>query len=447
MKNKSDSYLKKVDPWINQIDINKNRSYKKTMLEQIITQDWIKNPATQAVCNMLTANGKQAFFVGGCVRNALMGIPVIDIDMATNAEPYQVMKLARNAGLEVIPTGIFYGTVTVMSDDIPHEITTFRNDMKTDGRHATVMFSETIEEDAKRRDFTMNALYADPDGRIFDPLNGLPDLKARQFRFIGKAEDRIREDYLRSLRYFRFHAWYGFANTGFDRAALTAIAANPDGLKYLSRERISSEMLKILAAPDPVISMAELRKTGVLERILPGASDDYLSRLVVLERDAQVKPDPIRRLSAITNIKGALTLRLPKVELKRLKSMRKCAMCMANAAELGYRYGIKAGLDMLLLRAAFQGQNWNNNAYEDLSHGAEARFPVQSEDLVEAFSGPALGAKLSQLEMRWIASDFRMTREQLLAGQKSLVENNPDVQEVGQAISSESGFSETASGG
>ena len=415
------------------------------MPEKIITKDWIKNPATQAVCNILTKNGKQAFFVGGCVRNALMGIPVTDIDMATNAKPQDVMKLARNAGLKVIPTGINHGTVTVMSNNIPHEITTFRKDINPDGRHATVMFSETIEEDAKRRDFTMNALYADPDGRIFDPLNGLPDLKARRFRFIGKAEDRIQEDYLRSLRYFRFHAWYGFDNTGFDKAALTAIAANLDGLKSLSRERISSEMLKILSAPDPVISMAELRKTGVLEQILPGASDDYLSRLMDSERDAQVKPDPIRRLSAITDIKGTLTLRLPRIEAKRLKTMRQCAMSMTNAAELGYRHGIKAGLDMLLLRTAFEGQNWNNNAYEDLKHGAKARFPVQSKDLVKDFSGPALGAKLSQLEMRWIASDFRITREQLLTGQKSLVENNPDVQEKNQTISSESDFPEIAS--
>ena len=206
-----------------------------------ITEDWITAEATQKVCAALTDDGAQALFVGGCVRNALLGVPVSDIDISTDARPERVMTLAEQAGLKAIPTGIEHGTITVVSHGLPHEITTFRRDVETDGRRAVVAFSDKVEEDAARRDFTMNALYAQPDGTILDPLNGLPDLQARHVRFIGNAQARIREDYLRSLRFFRFHAWYGDAEAGFDTDALAAISSNLDGLAGLSRERVGAE--------------------------------------------------------------------------------------------------------------------------------------------------------------------------------------------------------------
>ncbi|MCK4711369.1 MAG: CCA tRNA nucleotidyltransferase, partial [Marinosulfonomonas sp.] len=172
-----------------------------------ITADWISNPNTQKVCEMLTDAGFECFFVGGCVRNALLGAPVNDIDISTNALPDRVMELAKAAGLKAVPTGIDHGTVTVIADGTPFEITTYRRDVETDGRRAVVAFSDTIMDDAHRRDFTMNALYADADGVIIDPLNGMPDLLARRIRFIEDADLRIKEDYLRILRFFRFHAW------------------------------------------------------------------------------------------------------------------------------------------------------------------------------------------------------------------------------------------------
>lgn len=228
----------------------------------------------------------------GCVRNALLGAEASDIDIATDAHPERVVELAAGAGLKAIPTGIEHGTVTVVSGGIPHEITTFRRDVETDGRRATVAFSDTVSEDAARRDFTMNALYARPDGTLLDPLGGLPDLNARHVRFIGQAKDRIREDYLRSLRYFRFHAWYGDAAAGFDPDALDAIASNLDGLERLSRERVGAEILKLLAAPDPAPAIAAMRGAGVLGAVLPGADDRSLAVLVSLEQAADAAADP-----------------------------------------------------------------------------------------------------------------------------------------------------------
>ncbi|MFY2824105.1 CCA tRNA nucleotidyltransferase [Ruegeria sp. MALMAid1280] len=381
-----------------------------------ISEGWVSDPATQKVCAALTGAGAQALFVGGCVRNALLGAPVSDIDIATDAHPERVMELAQAAGLKAIPTGIEHGTITVVSGGAPHEITTFRRDVKTDGRRAVVAFSDTVEEDAARRDFTMNAIYARPDGTVLDPLNGLPDLLARRVRFIGTAENRIREDYLRSLRYFRFHAWYGDAEAGFDPDALAAIATNLDGLDGLSRERVGAELLKLLGAPDPAPSVAAMRQAGVLARLVPGAADRSLAPLVALEHQAGAAPEPIRRLAAIATPEIAKTLRLSRAQLQRLTRMRDEASGTASIAELGFRYGEKGGMHETLLRCAFLEQPWSEDLRQDLRKGAVADFPVQATDLIPGFTGPALGKKLAELEARWIASGFSLTREDLLGG-------------------------------
>ena len=237
-----------------------------------IDADWLRSQATQKVFALLGDAGHQVFAVGGCVRNSLLNERVRDIDLATDARPERVLGLAKSAGFQAIPTGISHGTVTVLSDGVAFEITTFRRGVETDGRRAVVAFSDRIEDDARRRDFTMNALYADAEGRVHDPLGGLPDLEARRVRFIEDPVQRIREDYLRSLRYFRFHAWYGSAEEGFDPEALDAIARNLDGLAALSRERVGAEVKRMLDASDPAMALAGMRNTGVLAAILPGAS-------------------------------------------------------------------------------------------------------------------------------------------------------------------------------
>jgi len=378
-----------------------------------IDQPWLKDTATQAVCDAVTADGSLLFFVGGCVRNALMGVAVSDLDLSTDAHPEKVMQLAKRAGLKAVPTGIEHGTVTVISSGIPFEITTFRKDVATDGRRATVAFATDIADDAARRDFTMNAIYARPDGSVVDPLGGMADLDARRVRFIGTAQDRIREDYLRSLRYFRFHAWYGDHEAGFDPEALAAIAANLDGLGQLSRERVGSELLKLLSAKDPSPAVAAMRQSGVLLEILPGSDDRALAPLIHFE--AGLVPNSIRRLTALASSEMGEHLRLSKAQMVNWTTLRDQASGSAGAAELGYRLGEAQARDVLLLRAALLEQPLNVNLETDIASGAAATFPLSARDLMPEITGKALGEMLKRLETDWIASGFTLTREALLA--------------------------------
>lgn len=373
---------------------------------------WLTRPATQAVCAALTDAGFQALFVGGCVRNALIDVPVDDIDIATDATPDRVIALAENAGLRAVPTGIDHGTITVVSDHIPHEITTFRRDVETTGRHAVVAFSGDVMDDAKRRDFTMNALYCDPTGRVIDPLNGLPDLQARRVRFIEDANQRIKEDYLRILRFFRFHAWYGDAAQGLDAEGLAAVATHTDGLQQLSRERVWSELGKLLTALDPAPSVAAMRAAGVLASILNGADDTGLAPLIHLEGLTDTRPDPIRRMAVLGG--NADALRLSKVQSRQLAHLRDGMGSIQQPHELGYRLGAAMARDILLLRAAQMGQMMDPTALDMAQQGANARFPVAAADLMPAYTGAALGAKLTALEQAWITSHFTLTKTELL---------------------------------
>lgn len=379
-----------------------------------IAAEWITADHTQAVCTMLTQAGYRALFVGGCVRNAIIGAPVTDIDIATDARPEVVMELAKDAGLRPVPTGIEHGTITVIAGGIPHEVTTFRRDVETDGRRAVVAYATRVEDDARRRDFTMNALYADPSGAVLDPLGGLPDLMARRVRFIEDAAARIAEDYLRILRFFRFHAWYGDDAQGPDQNALSAIAEATDGLAQLSRERMGSEIGKLLSAPDPAPSVAAMRACGVLTRILPGADDRSLAPLVHLEQQAQVGPDWLARLASMTGPEAAGRLRLSRAEEIRLCLLRDGLGSGRNAGELGFRHGIEDARVILLLRAAVMSQPLAPESLEAAAEGAAAVFPLRAADLMPEFEGPALGRELERLKQRWILSGFSLTREELL---------------------------------
>nr|WP_235439092.1 CCA tRNA nucleotidyltransferase [Candidatus Rhodobacter lobularis] len=369
-------------------------------------------PEAQAVFNAL--DKYQVFAVGGCVRNTLLGVPVADVDLSTSARPDQVTAAAELVGLKAIPTGIDHGTITVVSGGIPHEVTTFRRDVATDGRRAVVAFADTIKEDALRRDFTMNALYAQPDGTVEDPLGGLPDLQARRVRFIEDAAQRIREDYLRILRFFRFHAWYGDQSAGLDVDGLAACAANSDGLETLSKERVGTEMLKLLAAPDPAPAVAAMAQAGNLTRILPGADTSALAPLVHLED--RFAPDPIRRLAAIGGQAVPENLRLSKADARKLAQLREAATNTDPPAILGYRLGAEAATDAILVRHALLSEPLPNNLTDQIKRGAQAVFPIKAADLHE--EGPALGAKLRALEASWIASDFTQSKAELLGESK-----------------------------
>ncbi len=373
---------------------------------------WLERPATQAVCAMLVEAGYQAWFVGGCVRNALINAPVDDIDICTDARPETVMELAQKAGLKPVPTGIEHGTITVVSGGIGHEVTTFRRDVETFGRHAVVAFADTMDDDAARRDFTMNALYADRNGVIADPLGGLPDLKARHVRFIGDPYQRIQEDYLRILRFFRFTAWYGNPDLGIDPDGLAACAELSYGISKLAAERLGAEMRKLLTAAEPTRAVAAMAQSGVLMQVLPGADATALGPLVHLEAEAGLTPDPMLRLASLGNCEAATRLRLSKAEARALAELRDSATEGAPAHEIGYRLGAERGLQTMILRAALMGVPMTDGPA--VAAGAAAKFPVKATDLMPAYQGAQLGLRLKQLEKRWIEAQFSLTREELL---------------------------------
>jgi poly(A) polymerase len=368
------------------------------------------------VLDLLETAGHVALFVGGCVRDTLAGLPVKDIDIATDARPDTVQALAEAAGVQAVPTGIEHGTVTLVVRGMPFEVTTFRLDVETDGRRAVVAFSDRIEEDALRRDLTINALYADREGRVIDPVGtGVRDLEQGLVRFVGNAETRIREDYLRSLRYFRFLARFGDPEAGVDAEALSAIAGNLDGLETLAAERVGHEMRRLLGTPDPAPALAAMEQSGALARVLPGADVTALAPLVHLERDAGVHPHWPRRLVAIGGEDVTDRFRLSRTETRELKTLGDAISSAAADAELGYRYGSAAALDAALIRQAMAGQPISDDTAAEIERGAQAEFPVTSADLMPGLQGPALGEKLGDLERHWIASDFTLSKEQLLA--------------------------------
>ncbi|WP_308917665.1 CCA tRNA nucleotidyltransferase [Jannaschia sp. LMIT008] len=372
--------------------------------------DWLEAAPTQAVFALLTDAGHQALAVGGCVRNAALDAAVTDIDLATDARPDRVVALADAAGIRAVPTGIDHGTITLIVDGVPHEVTTFRADVETDGRHAVVAFSDDVATDAARRDFTMNALYARADGTVVDPLDGLPDLRARRVRFIGDPHARIREDYLRILRFFRFTAWYGDPGLGIDADGLAACAELADGLDGLSRERVGQEVRKLLSAPDPAPMVATMERSGILARILPGAEAAPLSVLVHLEDG--IEPAWIRRLALLGG--EADDLRLSKAEARTTQILAKTGRGDVRPFVFGNLLGPSLGRDALLIHSALTGHPVAAEDLELVARGAVAKFPLAAADLMPALTGPSLGEALDDALQAWLLSDGALTKDDLL---------------------------------
>lgn len=379
-----------------------------------LTADWLTSDASKSVTHMLTSAGHEVYFVGGCVRNALMGRPVADLDLATDARPETVMKLAEDAGLKAIPTGIDHGTITVVANHRPYEITTYRTDVETDGRHAVVAFSDTLEDDAIRRDFTMNALYCAPDGTVIDPVGGLPDLHAGHVRFINDPEHRIVEDYLRILRFFRFTAWYGNPDLGIDADGLAACAEHADGLTGLAKERVTGELVKLLSAPDPAPAMASMSMSGVLMRILPGADVSALAPLVHIEGLLDRRANVSTRLAALGPCDVTGMLRLSKAAVTEYDRIRDSAVSGVSVAESGFQLGADMTIEILMLRAAMMGETVAQKDIDAAHRGGAAQFPVSAADLMPAYQGKALGERIKHLQSAWIASGFSMTKADLL---------------------------------
>lgn len=376
--------------------------------------DWLAAAPLRQVMGVLSSAGHRVLIVGGAVRNDLMGLPISDVDLTSDALPDRVMALMRQAGLKVIPTGIDHGTVTVVAQGQPFEITTFRRDVETDGRHATVAFAGSEDEDAQRRDFTINALYATADGQVIDPTGGLADLPARRLRFVGDPDARIAEDYLRILRLYRFWAQYGDPDPAVHDQALMAIRPQVTGLARISHERIGAEMRKLLAARDPRPMLADMAAAGVLAIVLPGADVARGVRLIGLDlAEGATDGTALRRLAALAADDPAGTLRLSRSEDRQLSAIR-AACALPDPGEAAYRHGAAAARDAVLLRRA-DGVPVPTDAQARIDAGAGGRLPVRAADLPH-LSGTDLGRALRQIEDRWIASGFRASRDDLLNG-------------------------------
>ncbi len=397
----------------------------------VAAAEWFRWPGTQAVFACLNREGFEVRAVGGAVRNALLGRPVTEVDFAATAKPEDVIRLAGQAGIKTVPTGIAHGTVTLIAGGVPFEVTSLRRDVETDGRHATVAFGTDWAEDAHRRDFTMNALYADAQGKVHDPLGGLSDLRAGRVRFVGDPAQRIREDYLRILRFFRFSA--GYAVGGFDRDGLAAAIRERMGLLRLSRERVRMELLRILVAPRAGEAIEIMDETGLLLLLLGGvARRTRFERLCGIEAALGLAPDPVLRLAAlgifVEEDAGRLAekLRLSSQEAKELEGFSAISPSISSAygkvalQVLLYKLGPRLYLGRLLLAWADSGAapdegDWRFAAA--LAEGWERpSFALSGADLIALGlePGPALGALLRELEERWAEGGFSADREMLL---------------------------------
>ncbi|MCA0257021.1 MAG: CCA tRNA nucleotidyltransferase [Proteobacteria bacterium] len=409
-------------------------------MKSIAEQAWFHDPALQQVLGLLNADGGEARIAGGAVRNALMGLAISDADIATTLLPEAVMARAKAAGIKAIPTGIDHGTVTLVVEGRPFEVTTLRHDAETDGRRAKVVFGTDWQTDAERRDLTINGLYADGHGQVIDLVGGLADIETRTVRFIGDADQRIAEDYLRILRFFRFFAWYGGGRP--DADGLRACVRGRQGLKGLSAERIWAEMKKILAAPDPGRALLWMRQTGILTDILPETEKwgiDAIPGLVATEGALKWSPDPLLRLAAIIPPDGeriaglAERLRLSKAEAATLAEWAAAPAINPDvtdavfAREL-YRHG-QAGLQrrLRLALSSARAQAVNDDAalmkagrISNLLAQAERferpRFPLTGGDLLKVgiAAGPKVGALLETLENQWVEMNFSLSRDKLL---------------------------------
>ena len=382
-------------------------------------QAWMRADETRAVMHALG----EARFVGGVVRNALMGRPVSDIDIATPLTPDDVTKKLQAANIRAVPTGIEHGTITAVINGKSLEVTTLRRDVSTDGRRAVVAFTKEWKEDSERRDFTLNALYANADGEIFDYHQGIEDLKAGRVRFIGDAVARIREDYLRILRLFRFHAWYGKGEI--DAEALHASAAEKAGLQKLSGERIAKEMLKLLEADDPVPMLRTMAASGILSEVLPGELKiARLERLVAIDNANFFTPDPLLRLAALLpdDAKAASALadrwKLSNVQRERLEDVAGAKekivsyLSIREVRKMLYRIGVQRFKDRTALKWAEDPRESNAIQWRALLAIADAWvrpvFPLTGANVMTAGvpQGPLVGEILAEVEDWWIESDF-----------------------------------------
>ena len=405
---------------------------------------WFEAEEVQKVFAILNGDKQATAIVGGAIRNHLLGSEVNDIDFATTLRPEEVMRAAKKAGQKTIPTGQEHGTITLITGSRSFEITTLRRDVKTDGRHAQVEFGKDWHADAQRRDFTINALYLDHEGYIYDPLdNGLEDIKQRKIRFIGDPVERIREDHLRILRLYRFAAYY--ADEPIDADAIRAVVGQARGLKTLSRERVRDELLKLLAAPNPGWVIKKMQEDHILDLLLATRpAIEKFSKLCEIEKNLGLKPDPLLRLGTLA---GAGEVKPDKLthhfalsnrQQATLKAFTRAAMITRDfkttakperAAQkiAHYRLGLQGYLVALI--SAWLECPWPPDdeglitLYNEVKSWASPEFPLKGRDLIKAGlqPGPKMGRLLSELETLWLNEGMQIQRSELLGIAKASI--------------------------
>ena len=398
---------------------------------RVLDAPWLTSGPAARVLALLNSDGVEARAVGGAVRNELLGLPIGDIDIATSALPDEVVRRARAAGIKSVPTGIEHGTVTLVVDAQPFEVTTLREDVETFGRKAKVAFGRDWVRDAERRDFTINGLSVDADRIVHDYVGGLEDIEARRVRFIGDPDLRIAEDYLRILRFFRIHAAYGQGEP--DRAGYLACIAGRTGLAALSAERVRAELMKLVVAPGAAGAVEAMAESGLLQTILGGvAYTGPFAAMIAVERGLGLPPDATRRLGALAVAvtedakRLAPRLRLTNNEAKALDSMghrwwRLAGMDQARARRRLYRLGPERYRDRLLLAWARAGADADAADWRDLAalpqRWSAPKFPLKAADFVARgiAEGPALGHVLTLAEDAWLAADFPLDKSALEA--------------------------------
>jgi len=397
---------------------------------------WLTDAKTRAV---LDALGPDSRFVGGAVRNTLLGREVSDIDIATPLLPDVVAKRLTAAGLGAVPTGVEHGTITAIASGTPFEVTTLRRDVATDGRRAVVAYTTDWKEDAARRDFTMNALYATADGEVIDLVGGVADLNAGRVHFVGDATTRIREDYLRILRLFRFHAWYGKGEI--DAEALRAAAAEKAGLAQLSGERVQKELLRLLEAENPAPVLRTMAAAGILSVLLPGAlSITRLEHLAAIDAEAFFTPDPLLRLAALlpndvsvadavaAKLKLSNTQALRLADIAGAKEKIVSYLSVKEVRKLLYRIDTGPFKDRVFLKWADDAKNSNAVQWRMLLAVADAwerpRFPLSGREVMLAGvpEGPLVGKILAEVEDWWVDADFTEDEFSLAERLKAVVQ-------------------------
>ena len=388
-------------------------------------QPWMRDLRTQRVLDALARDGITARFVGGCVRDALSGRVVGDVDLAVDRPPDEAARALTRARIKVIPTGIKHGTITAVSGGRPYEITTLRRDVETDGRHAVVAFTDDWRADAARRDFTINAMFCDAAGNLWDFFDGRDDLAAGRVRFVGDPATRIDEDVLRILRFFRFHAWFG--RPPFDAAGLAACRAAADRLRSLSAERVRKELLKLLEAPDPAATVETMAAIGLFAHWLPEYGGVDLLRLVVANEQAVSAADGLRRLAAIIGPTGDATVIGKRLRLSTQESLRLTVMLAKEPAidiasgpavmrRQIYHLGTALYVDRLMRRPDARDSGWME-AHRLATTWTPPELPVSGGDVLKAGlpAGRRVGGLIAAVETWWIDHDFAPDRAACLA--------------------------------